>query len=128
MAWLRGRALDESRYDRAFQSTDDAETTQKLFEQLSKELRDKIDIGTSQDRFSGDVMDLLRETNCYNLGPSELEQFLYDTRTRVEGDKIILTTDESDVSAFLKLMVTKGAKIEVYSAHDYPDTEYGRGK
>ena len=111
-----------------FKSTDDAETTQKLFEQLSKELRDKIDIGTSQDRFSGDVIDLLRETNCYNLGPSELEQFLYDTRTRVEGDKIILTTDESDVSAFLKLMVTKGAKIEVYSAHDYPDTEYGRGK
>lgn len=41
---------------------------------------------------------------------------------------MILTTDESEVSAFLKVMIQKEAKVEVYSAHDYPDTEYGRGK
>jgi len=46
----------------------------------------------------------------------------------VEGDKIILTTEESEVSAFFKLMIIKGAKVEIYSAHDYPDAEYGRSK
>ena len=111
-----------------FKSPEDAEKTQKLFEQLSEGLRDKIDIGTCRDRFGDDVLELLRETNCYSLSPSELENFLYDTRTRVEGNKIILTTDESDVSAFFKLMITKGARVEIYSAHDYPDAEYGRGK
>lgn len=111
-----------------FKSPEDAEETQKLIEQLSEGLSDKIDIGTPYNRFSDDVLDLLRETNCNILGPSELEHFLYDTHTQVEGDKIILTTDESEVSAFFKLMITKGAKVEMYSAHDYPDTEYGRGK
>ena len=111
-----------------FKSAEDAEMTQKLIEQLTEGLRDKIDIGTSRDRFGDAVLDLLRETECYNLSPSELEHFLYDTHTRVEGDKIILTTDESEISAFFKLMIEKGAKVEIYSAHNYPDAEYGRGK
>lgn len=114
-----------------FKSPEDAEKTKKLFEQLSEGLeglRDKIDIGTFRDRFGDDVMELLRETNCFCLSPTELEQFLYDIRTRVEGDKIILTTDESEVSSFFKLMIEKGAKVEIFSAHDHPDAKYGRGK
>jgi hypothetical protein len=111
-----------------FKSPEDAEKTQELIEQLSEGLRDKIDIGTSRDRFGDDVLKLLRETNCYSLSPSELEHFLYDTHTRVEGDKIILTTNESEVCAFFKLMIAKGAKVEMYSAHDYPEAKYGRGK
>lgn len=111
-----------------FKSPEDAEKTQNLIKQLTKGLKDKIDIGTSRDRFGDNVLDLLRETNCYSLSPSELEHFLYDTHTRVEGNKMILTTDESEVSAFFKLMIEKGAKVEVFSAHDYPDAEYGRGK
>lgn len=111
-----------------FKSPGDAEETQKLIEQLSEGLSDKIDIGTSRDRFGEDVLELLKEINCNILSPFELEHFLYDKHTRVEGDKIILTTEETEVSAFFKLMITKGAKVEIYSAHDYPGTEYGRGK
>ncbi len=111
-----------------FKSADDAERVHKLIEQLSDGLRDKIDIGTSQDRYSDPVMELLRKDDVYSLSPSELEQFLYEYHTRVEGDKIILTTEESEFSVFLKLMVMKGARVEVYSAHDYKETDYGRGK
>jgi hypothetical protein len=111
-----------------FKSPEDAEKTKKLIAQLTEGLRDKIDIGTSRDRFGDDVLDFLQEINCYGLSPSELEQFLYDISTKVEGNKIILTTDESEVSAFFKLMLEKGAKVEIYSAHDYPEAEYGRGK
>lgn len=111
-----------------FKSPEDAKEAQELIEQLTEGLSDKIEVGKSRDRFGDDVMNLLRQTECYNLSPSDLEHFLYDMRTRVEGDKIILTTDEIDVSAFFKLMIEKGAKVEIYSAHDYPDTNYGRGK
>ena len=111
-----------------FKSADDAKKTQNLIEQLTEGLRDKIDIGTYRDRFDDEVMDLLRKINCYSLSPSELEHFLYDSNTQVEGDKIVLTTDESEVSAFFKLMINNGAKVEIYSAHDYPNAEYGRGK
>jgi len=111
-----------------FKSTEDSKKTYRLIEQLTEGLRDKIDIGSQRDRFDDDVRDVLNETKCYNLSPIELEQFLYDTSSRLEKEKIILTTDESEVSAFLKLMIDHGAKIEIYSAHDYPDTDYGRGK
>lgn len=111
-----------------FKRPEDAEKTQKLIDQLTEGLKDKIEIRTFRDRFDDSEMDLLRKTGCYMFSPSELEHFLFDTHTRVEGDKIILTTDELEVSAFFKLMIEKGAKVEIYSAHNYPDTEYGRGK
>jgi hypothetical protein len=107
-----------------FKSSEDAKKTQTLIEQLSEGLRDKIEIGKTCDRFSDTVRGLLSETECYNLTPYELEHFLYDMHTEVKGDKIILTTDEFEVSAFFKLMILKGAKVEIFSAHDYPDREY----
>lgn len=111
-----------------FKSIEDAKETQKLIEHLSEELSDKIDPGISYDRFGDNVSDLLRKENCYVLSPSELGQFLYEANIRVEGNKIILTTEEFEISAFFKLMINNGAKVEIYSAHNYPDTEYGRGK
>lgn len=111
-----------------FKNPEDAKKVQELIDQLTEGLRDKIDIGTFRDRFGDDVLELLRKTNCYGFNPIELEHFLYEKRIQVEGDKIVLTTDESDVSAFFKLMIEKGAKVEIYSAHAYPNTAYGRGK
>ena len=101
-----------------FKNSKDAEQTHKVIEKLSDELIGKIDIGTNRERFGDDVMKILRGIECYILSPTDLEGFLYDIRTRVEGDKIILTTDEIDVSAFFKLMIDKGAKVEMFSAHD----------
>jgi hypothetical protein len=111
-----------------FKSTEDSKKTYRLIEQLTEGLINKIDVGSQRDRFDEGVMDLLKETKCYNLSPIELEQFLYDISTRLDKENIIITTDESEVSVFLKLMIENGAKIEIYSAHDYPDTDYGRGK
>lgn len=74
------------------------------------------------------MLDLLGRLNVASIGPRELEQFLYDVSMNIEGSKIILTTEEVDISAFLKVMFDQGARIEVYSAHDYPDSEYGRGR
>lgn len=103
-------------------------TLKKMIEHLTEELKGKVEVGVPPERFSDEVISLLREVDCYILGPSELEHFLYEVYTQVEGDKIILKTEESEVSAFFKFMVSRGAKVEIYSAHDYPDTKYGRGK
>lgn len=111
-----------------FKNTEDSDKVYRLIQQLTDGLADKIDVGSQCDRYDEDVMNLLKETKCYNLGPIELEQFLYDISTRLDKDKIIITTDEADISAFLKLMINYGAKVEIYSAHDYPETDYGRGK
>jgi hypothetical protein len=111
-----------------FKHTDDAKKAKAMIDQLTENLTDKIEVGRPQNRFEDDVIDILKKVDIYTLGRSELEQFLYDINTRVDDDKLILTTDESDISAFIKLMIDQGAKVEIFSAHDYPDSEYGRGK
>jgi len=111
-----------------FKSNDDAEETKKIIDRLTEKLTKKIEVGNTRYRFSEDMLSLLKEANIYTLGPLELEQFLYETRTQVEENQLILTTDEAEVSAFIKLMIDRGAKIEIFSAHHYPDAEYGRGK
>ncbi|ANV88915.1 DUF6375 family protein [Picosynechococcus sp. PCC 7117] len=111
-----------------FKSVDDARKTKQIIDQLTEKLAEKIEVGRTQNRFEDEVLALLEDANIYTLSPLELEQFLYDVSTRIEEDKLILTTDESEVSAFMKLMIDRGAKIEIFSAHNYPDAEYSRDK
>lgn len=49
-----------------------------------------------------------------------LDQFNYDFNAALENDRLVVRTDETDISALLKFMIDKGARVEVYSAHDHP--------
>ena len=78
------------------------------------------------DRYSDQTVELLNRLHFHSVGPAELEQFRYDFRVKHEGDKVVITTDEIEVSALMKLLFDKGARIEVYSAHKYSGTGHGR--
>jgi hypothetical protein len=86
-----------------------------------------LSLGSPSDRYGAPMLDLLGRLNI-SIGPQEVEQFAYEVRVEVQGTDLVLTTEELDISAFLKVMFLKGARIEVYSAHDYPDSEHGRGR
>jgi hypothetical protein len=113
-----------------FKEVHDAEEAKRVIDKLIEQVANDADMDQDntvpQDRFTDAMSELLRSVNVYSLAPAELEQFLYDVRVSVEGNKVVITTDEIDVSAFLKVLLDKGARVEVYSAHDYPDTGYGR--
>ncbi|WP_163560424.1 DUF6375 family protein [Halomonas sp. NO4] len=102
----------------------DALTDQVARDQDSGELV----FGSPSDRYSKDMLDLLGQLNVASIGPGELEQFAYEVNIEVEGDKLIFTTDELDIASFLKVLFLRGAKIELYSAHDHPGTGHGRGQ
>ena len=68
------------------------------------------------------MLNLLRSKNVYSLSPQELIQFRYDISVELCGSEIRVTTDEDDISGIQKLMLHKGAKVEVFSAHDYPES------
>ena len=74
------------------------------------------------------MLDLLGKLNVHSIGPRELEQFLYDVSVNLEDSRVILTTDEIEISAFFKVLFDQGARIELYSAHNHPNSEYGRGR
>lgn len=115
-----------------FREAHAAEEVNKLLEQLviqvSNDANTSQDDTVPKDRFTDKMLELLETAKLYSLASAELEQLIYDVRINVDGNKIVITTDEIDVSAFLKVLIDKGARVEVYSAHDYPGTEYGRGK
>ena len=115
-----------------FQNAGDAEKVTEIFERLTKQVRVDEDAGLLQfggksDRFTDDMLHLLSSLNVNSIGPNEVEQFAYDVSIKVQRDQLVLTTEESDVSAFLKVLLDHGARIELFSAHDYPDSRYGRG-
>lgn len=116
-----------------FKEAKDAESAKKLIDKLTAQVDSESELYSPhaerpERRFSDAMLQMLADENFMMVGPVELEQFQYDCRLTLEGEKLILTTDEVDVSAFLKVMLDKGARIEVYSAHAHQDTEYGRGK
>ncbi len=102
----------------------DALTTQVAKDQESGALV----LGSPSDRYSNTMLDLLGRLNVASIAPGELEQFAYEVNVKVEGQSVVVTTDELDIAAFLKVLVLRGARVEVYSAHDHPDTAHGRGK
>ncbi|MBH2682676.1 MULTISPECIES: DUF6375 family protein [Serratia] len=71
-------------------------------------------------RFSDEMLSLLYSLKLHTLGPTDLGQLVSDHHLDREGDRITITTDEAEVSAFIKLFVEAGAKVEIFSAHDYP--------
>jgi hypothetical protein len=79
-------------------------------------------LGERMDHFSEDMLGLLRDLDFVSIGPSELEQFAYDVSVEWDEKEAVIKTDEIDVSAFMKVLVDNGAKVEVFSAHEYPST------
>ena len=116
-----------------FEDATKATKVKEIFDTLSEQVakdQDKgtVVVGSPSERFGKEMLDLLMRLNIGSLGPQELEQFAYEVRVKVEGCDVVLTTEEIDISAFLKVMFHHGARIEVYSAHDHPGTARGRGQ
>lgn len=108
-----------------FKRAQDAEKVEKdigrLGAQALKDDSQSISYGEPEDqRFSDDMLSLLRSLNLNTLGPGDLGQLVSEHYLRREGDQITVTTDEAEVIAFVKLFIAAGAKVEVFSAHDYP--------
>lgn len=116
-----------------FENVADAMKAREIIDALTEQVREEESSGTRiighpSERYGDAMLDLLGKLNIGSIGPSELEQFAYEVNIKARGNDLVLTTEEFDISAFLKVMFLKGARVEVYSAHDYPDTGHGRGR
>ncbi len=116
-----------------FENAAESTKAKEIIDALTNQVREEESIGTRtvgspSERYGDAMLDLLGKLDIASIGPWELEQFAYEVSVEVQGNNLVLTTEESDVSAFLKVMFLKGARIEVYSAHDHPDTPHGRGR
>ncbi len=116
-----------------FEDTTEATTAKEIIDALTDQVaRDEesgaLVVGSPSGRYGKEMLDLLSKLNVASIGPGELEQFAYDVRVDVQGSDVVVSTDEIDISAFLKVLFGRGARIEVYSAHRHPGPDYGRGE
>lgn len=104
-----------------FKDADSAEKSKEAIDAITEFMTSGNADGTRPGQYPDGLMGLLEKVGFYSLSPGELEQFTFDIHSELKEEQVVITTDEPDVSAFLKLMVDKGARVEVFSAHDYPD-------
>ena len=111
-----------------FKEAIEAERTKLLVEMISEQAgkENAYDISRAPDedqRFSQPMLGILQANKVYSLAPAELEQFVSDHHIVIDKKELKITTDEADVSGFIKILIDAGARVELYSAHDYPDEE-----
>ncbi len=109
-----------------FKDAGSAAKTKQIIDWFTEQVNHDVDagelqVGSAPQRLTERMMELFRKVNTYIIGPAEVEQFVYDVGVELSNEKIVITTDESDVSAFLKVLVDQGARVEVFSAHYYRD-------
>lgn len=108
-----------------FKTVARAVEAKRIIERLTEQVRADVKAGLMEEadppqRFTDHVMELFKEVETYIVAPAELSQFNYEFSVDLQGDTVVLTTEEYDVSAFLKILVNGGARVEVFSRHDYP--------
>ncbi len=87
-----------------FKSVADAEKAERIIELITKQVRADMDsgamtIGVRPERYTDEMMALFRELNVYDVNTVEVEQFAYDVNVKRTQGTVLITTDESDVSA-----------------------------
>lgn len=108
-----------------FKAASDASKASELLAELTLQAEadsesGELRIGHTQMRYSEAMRDLLVRRSINIIAPHEVEQFTYDVRSEINGEKVTISTDEIDVSAYIKVMIACGAHVELYSSHNYP--------
>ena len=105
-----------------FKTVADAEEFKNEAETLISFLSKYADVLYKTDRFDPEIRDYLFENNINYLMPQQLEQFIYSLDIEHEGRNIRIKSDD-DINGFISMMIHHGAKIEIFSAHDYLESE-----
>lgn len=113
-----------------FSSADEASGVEKAIRVLTAAAEAKVAAGRLEHgeplrMFSEELLTALSEVKVHSLGYADVEQFLYGAEVEVDGSDVIVQTDEIDVIAFVKVLLARGAKIEMFSMHDQSTAEGG---
>ena len=69
--------------------------------------------------FSDELSELFKKHDFYSFNGHDAEQLDYFYKVKPNGKEIEVLTDELDVQSIIKIFINWGAKIELYSRHDY---------
>lgn len=108
-----------------FENVTDAEICENEANALTcflRELESKKKFEFDSNYFPDEVIEYLRKENINFYGVYDLNYFLCDFKLNRKKNEIHITSNDN-VNALITFMIHKGAKVEVFSAHDYPIDE-----
>ena len=112
-----------------FKTEEDAARVHTLIDQIaevaSTDFAEGItDSWAKNEQLSEETEKRLRELKLFQLSPSDVSDFAFwNPSIDKVGKTLRLSSDNVEIVGFVKLLVTKGAKVQVYSADEYPDDE-----
>lgn len=106
-----------------FKTIEDADGAHKALEEIHEYMRNHSPDLHQAVRYPPELVALLKRLNLHNLSVHEIDQFSYDVSSTLKRDEVIIDTNEPDISAYLKVMVDRGARVEVFSTISYPEEE-----
>lgn len=104
-----------------FKTVELAERAHGLIEKLSELASTEQAKVAGQGRYASAVLEFVKNADLFSIGPDDVDAFNMDFQTKLDGSTLTIETDEFDVIGQIKIMIEMKAKIEIYSAHDYPD-------
>lgn len=107
-----------------FKEVNDAKVMKTIIENLASQVEQEAQSSNQSapaHRFSKEMLELLRNYRLPSLSPEDVDQLSYSFDVECDKTKLKITTEEIDVSVFLKMLIEKGARVEVFSRHDYPE-------
>lgn len=77
------------------------------------------DWSRQDERMPGSLMDGLRELELYNMGRSDVDIYSFEHSVERRDSTVRVWTEESEVQGFLKVLIHLGARVEVFSRHNW---------
>jgi hypothetical protein len=65
------------------------------------------------------LVEELAKLELYDMGRSDVDIYAFDHSVERRGSTVRVQTEESDVQGFLKVLIHLGARVEVFSRHDW---------
>lgn len=97
------------------------ETVERLRELAESEWPDDFSWDPQDARMTQGVRDELNELGLYIMGRGDINHFAFDHSVTRDGAEVCITTEEIDIQGFVKVLLELGAKVEIYSAHNWND-------
>ncbi len=107
-----------------FKTAEKAEEIQRLIEGATEVATDdesagRLEAGKVPTEFSEPMLNFLSTNNFHSFRYTDPEQLLYSYDLERSDDQIVVTTDEENIQAFIKMLLWGDAKVEVY-CNTYP--------
>lgn len=91
----------------------------KALKTLAEAEQPNDDWRRQDERMPDPLIEELQRLELYELGRSDVDIYAYDHSLERNGSTIRIGTEESEVQGFLKVLIHLGARVEVFSRHDW---------